>query len=199
MTDMQPSSEPRFVAAPDATRRCRTAAAAPAGCCCRPCRWASGTTSAATPRSERQRAIVRRRLRPGHHPLRPGQQLRPAARLGRGELRPDPAVGSAALPRRAGHLHQGRLRHVARTVRRLGLAQVPAGQPGPEPAPAGPRLRGHLLLPPPRPGDAAGRDDGRARHRGPPGQGALRRHLQLPARGDATGGRHPSRTWARRC
>ena len=31
------------------------------------------------------------------------------------------------LPRRAGHLDQGRLRHVARPLRRLGLAQVPAG------------------------------------------------------------------------
>ncbi len=29
------------------------------------------------------------RVRPRHHPLRPGQQLRPALRLGRGELRPD--------------------------------------------------------------------------------------------------------------
>ena len=31
-----------------------------------------------------------------------------------------------ALPGRAGHLHQGGLRHVARPVRRVGLAQVPA-------------------------------------------------------------------------
>ena len=30
-----------------------------------------------------------------------------------------------AVPRRAGHLDQGRLRHVARPVRRVGLAQVP--------------------------------------------------------------------------
>ena len=39
------------------------------------------------------------------------------------------ATRPAALPRRAGHHHQGRLRHVARTVRGVGLAQVPSGQP----------------------------------------------------------------------
>ena len=42
--------------------------------------------------------------------------------------------GSSALPRRARHLDEGRLRHVARPVRRVGLAQVPARQPRPEPA-----------------------------------------------------------------
>ena len=52
----------------------------------------------------------------------------------------------AGLPRRADHLHQGRLGHVARPLRRLGLAQVPAGQPRPEPRPARARLRRHLLL-----------------------------------------------------
>ena len=37
----------------------------------------------------------------------------------------------AAVPRRARHLDEGRLRHVARPVRRLGLAQVPAREPRP--------------------------------------------------------------------
>ena len=41
--------------------------------------------------------------------------------------------GLRALPRRAGHLDQGGLRHVARALRGVGLAQVPARQPGPEP------------------------------------------------------------------
>ena len=45
----------------------------------------------------------------------------------------------------------------------------------------GARLRRHLLLPPLRPGHAARGDDGRARHRGAAGQGAVRRHLVLLA------------------
>ena len=52
----------------------------------------------------------------------------------------------ARLPRRAGHLHQGRLRHVAGAVRRVGLAQVPARQPRPVAGADGPGLRRHLLL-----------------------------------------------------
>ena len=36
------------------------------------------------------------RLRPRHHPLRPGEQLRAAVRLGRGELRPHPARRTSA-------------------------------------------------------------------------------------------------------
>ena len=67
------------------------------------------------------------RLRPGRHAVRPGQQLRPALRLGRGELRAHLRQGPAALPRRAGHHHEGRLGHVVRPVRLPGLAQVPAG------------------------------------------------------------------------
>ena len=82
-------------------------------------------------------------------------------------------------PRRARHLDQGGLRHVAGAVRRVGLAQIPAGQPRPEPAPDGPGLRGHLLLAPLRPGNAARRDDGCARHRRAPRKGPLRRYLLL--------------------
>ena len=62
-----------------------------------------------------------------------------------------PAHGPRALPRRARDLDQGRLRHVARPLRRLRLAQVPAREPRPEPAAHGPRLRRHLLLAPARP------------------------------------------------
>ena len=43
------------------------------------------------------------------------------------------AAGPRALPRRARDLDEGRLRHVARAVRRLRLAQVPAREPRPEP------------------------------------------------------------------
>ena len=157
-----------------------------------------GTTSATTGRSRPARDPAPR-VRPRHHPLRPRQQLRAALRLGRGELRPDPAPGPRALPRRAGHLDQGRLRHVARAVRRVGLAQVPARQPRPEPAAHGPRLRRHLLLAPLRPRHAAGGDDRRARHRRAPGQGALRRHLLLLGAAHRGGGRDPARRSARRC
>ena len=85
------------------------------------------------------------------------------------------SAGPAAVPRRARHLDEGRLRHVAGPVRRPGLAQVPAREPRPEPRAHGARLRRHLLLAPLRPGDAARGDDGRARHGRSAGQGALRR------------------------
>ena len=79
-------------------------------------------------------------------------------------------------------LDEGGLRHVAGPVRRVGLAQVPAREPRSEPAAHGPRLRGHLLLAPLRPGHAARGDDGRARHGGAAGQGALRGHLVVLGR-----------------
>ena len=105
------------------------------------------------------------RVRPRHHPLRPGEQLRPAVRLGGGDVRRASCSRISRLPRRARDLHEGRLRHVARALRRLRVAQVPAREPRPEPAAHGPRLRRHLLLAPARPGHADGGDAGRARHR----------------------------------
>ena len=91
------------------------------------------------------------------------------------------------------HLDQGGLRHVARPVRRMGLAQVPAREPRPEPAADGARLRRHLLLAPARPRHAAGGDARRGRHRGPPGQGAVRRHLVVLGRAHGRGGADPAR------
>ena len=88
---------------------------------------------------------------------------------------------------------QGGLRHVARPVRRVGLAQVPARVARPEPRAHGPRLRRHLLLAPLRSRHAAGGDARRARQRGAPGQGALRRHLLLLRRAHARGRRDPAR------
>ena len=73
------------------------------------------------------------RVRPRHHALRPRQQLRAALRRRRDELRPHLRRGLPPLPRRADHLDQGRLRHVAGPLRRVGLAQVPAREPRPEP------------------------------------------------------------------
>ncbi|CAA9257281.1 MAG: L-glyceraldehyde 3-phosphate reductase, partial [uncultured Arthrobacter sp.] len=134
------------------------------------------------------------RLRPGRHALRPGQQLRPALRLGRDQFRPPSGRRPPPLPRRAGHLHQGRLRHVARPLwpgRRR--PQVRAVQPRPVAGPHGAGLRRHLLQPPPRPDHAARGDHGRAGHRGPVRQGALRRHLLLLAEGHGGGGGDPRR------
>ena len=69
-----------------------------------------------------------------------------------------------ALSRRAGHLDQGRLGHVARPLRQSRLAQISDRQPRPEPQAHGPRLCRHLLPPPARPRHAARGDHGRARH-----------------------------------
>ena len=52
--------------------------------------------------------------------------------------------------------------------------------------------------PPPRSGDAAGGDDGRARHGRPQRQGALRRHLELPGRADPRRRATSCASWARR-
>ena len=133
------------------------------------------------------------RVRPRRHALRPGEQLRAAVRLGRGDVRPGVPGRPSALPRRARDLDEGRLRHVARAVRRMGLAQVPARVARPVARADGARLRRHLLLAPLRSRDAARGDDGRARHRGALGQGAVRGHLVVLAREDARGGRDPAR------
>ena len=140
-------------------------------------RSASGTTSATTSRSRPSgRSCAGRSTSASRTSISRTTTARPTAsaeiNFGR-HMRDD----FAPVPRRADHLQQGGLRHVARPVRRLRLAQVPAREPRPEPAADGARLRRHLLLAPLRPGHAARGDDRRARHRGPPGQGAVRRHL----------------------
>ena len=127
-------------------------------------------------------------LRPGRDPPRPRQQLRPAPRLRRGGDGPHPRPRPPPVPRRARDLHEGRLPHVARALRRVGLAEVRAVEPRPEPEADAPRVRGHLLFPPPRPGDAARGDDDGPRPGGAAGQGPLRRDLELPG-GDDRGGR----------
>ena len=65
-------------------------------------------------------------------------------------------------------------------------------------APHGPRLRRHLLLPPQRSRHAARGDDGRARHRGAPRQGALRGHLLVLAGAHRAQPRRSCSTSARR-
>ena len=65
------------------------------------------------------------------------------------------------LSRRADHLHQGRLPHVARPLWRMGQPQISARQPRPEPEAHGPRLCRHLLFAPLRSRHAARGDHGR--------------------------------------
>ncbi len=89
--------------------------------------------------------------------------------------------------RRADHLHQGRLRHVAGALWRVGQPQIPAGQPRPEPETDGSRLCRHLLFPPLRSRHAAGRNHDGARPRGALGQGALCRHFLLQFAAHARG------------
>lgn len=133
------------------------------------------------------------RVRPRRHALRPGQQLRPAVRIRGDQFRPDPAGGSRPVPGRDHHLDEGRVRHVARPVRRVGIAQVPALQPRPVAEPDGRRPRRHLLQPPVRPGDAPGGDDGRAGPGRPVRKGAVRGHLVLLARAHRGGRGDPAR------
>ena len=87
--------------------------------------------------------------------------------------------------------------HVARPLWRVGQPQVPALQPRPEPQAHGARLCRHLLFAPLRSRHAAGRDHGRARYGGAPGQGALCRHLVL-SRSARTRRRRSSSASARR-
>ena len=52
-----------------------------------------------------------------------------------------------SVSRRTHHHHQGRIRHVARSVWRVGIAQIPDRQPQPEPEAHGPGICRHFLLP----------------------------------------------------
>ena len=97
-----------YEAARTATTTPTTATPAAAGSSCRRCRLGLWQNFGDDRPEETQRAILRRAFDRGRHPLRPGQQLRPAVRPRRGELRALDARGLRAVPRRAGHLHQGR-------------------------------------------------------------------------------------------
>ena len=133
-------------------------------------------------------------LRPRDHALRPRQQLRAAVRPRGGELRSLPARRLRRAARRAADLHQGRLRHVARSLRPgRRLAQVRAVLARPVADPDGPGLRRHLLQPPLRRRDARRGDDDGARPGGALRQGALRRHLLLLGDQDPRGRDHRAR------
>ena len=108
--------------------------------------------------------------------------------------------GLPALPRRADHLDQGRLRHVARPLRPgRRLAQVRARLARPVPGADGPRLRRHLLLAPVR---RRRRRSRRRWARSTPrsaGQGALRRHLVVLGPRTQEAVDDPAPSSARRC
>ena len=142
---------------------------------------------------ETQRAILRRAFDRGVTHFDLANNYGPPYGAAETQLRRDLRPGLPALPRRAGDLDQGRLRHVARAVRRVGVAQVPAGLARPEPGPDGPGPRRHLLQPPVRPGDAARGDHGRARDRRAVRAGDVRRHLVVLRRADPRGGRAAAR------
>src|ERR1019366_4213213 len=57
------------------------------------------------------------RLRSRHHSFRSRQQLWPALRFGRRNFRQHLRERFSPLPRRVDHFHQGRLGHVARSLR----------------------------------------------------------------------------------
>ncbi len=84
------------------------------------------------------------------------------------------------------------LGHVAWAVRLGRLAQVPARQPGREPAADGAGPRRHLLLAPAGQLDTARGDDGRAAHRRAVRQGALRRPLLVRRRTHRRGRADPA-------
>ncbi len=137
-------------------------------------------------------------VRSRRHAFRSRQQLWATAGLGRACLRRHPARRLPRLSRRTRDLHQGRLRHVAGALRRMGQPQIPACEPRPESQAHGPRLRRHLLLAPLRSRNAARGDDGRSRSCGSPGEGALRRHFLLQFPPHQGGGRHPQAARRRR-
>ena len=140
------------------------------------------------------------RLRPRHHPFRSRQQLRSAA--GRGG-----DVSSAASCATDFRGYRDELIISTKAGYRMwpgpygewGSRKYLLVEPRPEPEADGARLCRHLLFAPRRPQHAARGDDGRARHGGAPGQGALCRHLVLQCEADARRRRRSSATSARRC
>ncbi len=95
--------------------------------CCPPSPSGCGRTSVTSTRWPTQREILRRAFDLGVTHFDLANNYGPpygSAEINFGRLL---RRGLPAVPRRTGDLHQGRVRHVAGSVRRLGLAQVPAG------------------------------------------------------------------------
>ena len=143
---------------------------------------------------ERQQAILRRAFDKGVTHFDLANNYGPPYGTRRAQLRHALRPRLPALPRRARHQLQGRLRHVARPLRPgRWRPQVRPRQRRPVAEAHGPRLRRHLLQPPLRRDDAARGDDGRAGLPRATGQGALRRHLVLLRPAHPRGRRDPPR------
>jgi len=183
----------------DTTARWSTAAPGAPASTCRSSRSATGTTSATTANSRPN----------GRSPGEPSTSASPTTT----------SPTTTAPPYGAAEINFGRLMRedfrpyrdemVTRPRRGWDMWPGPYGQGGrraqvrpllarPVARPHGPRLRRHLLLAPARWLDPTGGDDGRARHRRAPGQGALR--SASPPTTPTTPGAPPrsSRTSARR-
>ena len=91
-------------------------------------------------------------------------------RIGGRDVRANREKGPRPAQGRAHHFVKGRLPHVARSVRRVGLAQVSHCQSRPEPEADGTGVRRHILQPPAGSRYPARRDDGRARPDRPSGK-----------------------------
>ena len=128
-----------------------------------------------------QRAILRRAFDRGVTHFDLANNYGPPYGSAEAQLRHALRPGLPPVPRRADPLDQGRLRHVARA--RTGRAAARASTCSPASTSRCARMGvdyvdifySHRF----DPDDAARGDDGRARHRRPLGQGALRRHLLL--------------------
>ena len=148
---------------------------------------------------EMARAMLRRAFDRGVTPFRSRQQLRAAARLGRGELSAAscrdfrPYRDELIISTKAGYdMWPG-------PYGDLGSRKYLLREPRPEPQAHGARLCRHLLQPPSRPGHAARRDDGGAGPRScAVGQGALCRHFAVQAE-QTRRAAALLKDWARRC
>ena len=189
------TSPPRSSLTAAATQRWPTAGPGAAVSSCRWCRSGSGRTSAATVRSRRQRAILRRAFDLGitHFDLannygppygaaeeNVGRLLAEDFGRHRDELIISTKAGWDMWPGPYGDRGSRKyvLASLDQSLRRLGVDYVDI-----------------FYSPPPRSAHAARGDDGRAAHRRAAGQGALRRDLFVRTRADPAGRGHPA--WAR--
>ena len=143
---------------------------------------------------ERSRAILRRAFDLWRDAFRPREQLRAAVRRGREELRLDPHAGLPPLPRRARHLDEGGLRHVAGAVRGVGVAQVPARLARPVACSAwGSTTSTSSTRTASTPTRRSRRRWARCTRAVQRGKALYAGHLVVLRREDARGGRHPAR------
>ena len=156
-------------------------------------------TSAATIRWKNSRDMLRTAFDLGVNAHRHRQQLWSAARQRRRHIRHDLPPGSRAPTATSSHrVQQSRLPHVGRTLRRMGLAQVPDRQLRPEPQAHGLGTIFDIFYSHrPDPDTPLEEDDGRAGLHRAVGSRLVRRHQQLPPRNDEASRGHFCAIWAR--